>query len=184
MSASQTPEPDYELLIAALNIELGIPFDYAERRGLILHAEADDDALVCIGLNSSQSEVRLTIPATAAWHRMQSAAADNGIVLLPLSGFRSVARQTEIIREKLAAGQSLLDILRVIAAPGYSEHHTGRALDIGTPDDPPMEEEFALTAAYRWLNNHAGSFGFHLSYPRDNPHGIVFEPWHWLWSAD
>jgi len=104
-------------------------------------------------------------------------------VLLPLSGFRSVARQEEIIREKLSAGQPLADILRLVAAPGYSEHHTGRALDLGAPDEPPLEEGFAETAAFTWLVAHAGDYGFRLSYPRGNPHGIAYEPWHWCWHA-
>ncbi len=114
---------------------------------------------------------------------MGAAAARDGIALLPLSGFRSMARQEEIIRDKLSAGQSLADILRLVAAPGYSEHHTGCALDIGAPDEPPLEEGFAQTAAFAWLTRRAGEFGFKLSYPRNNPHGIAYEPWHWCWHG-
>ena len=33
-----------------------------------------------------------------------------------------------------------------------------------------------------WLASHAGEFGFSMSYPRGNPHGIVYEPWHWLYA--
>jgi len=69
------------------------------------------------------------------------------------------------------------------AAPGYSEHHGGRALDIGTPDEPPAEESFEKTAAFEWLQRNAEGHGFVLSYPRDNPHGIVYEPWHWCWRG-
>ncbi|RBC14748.1 D-alanyl-D-alanine carboxypeptidase family protein, partial [Xanthomonas oryzae pv. oryzae] len=57
------------------------------------------------------------------------------------------------------------------------------ALDIGTPGEPPAEESFATTPAFAWLRNNANAFGYRLSYPRDNPHGIVYEPWHWRWSA-
>lgn len=71
------------------------------------------------------------------------------------------------------------EILNVNAAPGYSEHHGGRALDIGTPGEPPAEESFEHTPAFAWLTRHAGDFGFVMSYPRGNPHGIVYEPWHW-----
>ncbi|HPF74253.1 MAG TPA: D-alanyl-D-alanine carboxypeptidase family protein, partial [Xanthomonadaceae bacterium] len=67
-------------------------------------------------------------------------------------------------------------------APGFSEHHSGNALDIGTPDEPPAEESFENTAAFDWLCENAPNFGFQLSYPRNNPHGIVYEPWHWCWS--
>ena len=127
--------------------------------------------------------VRLAPRAAAAWKRMHVTATRDGIVLLPLSGFRSVARQRAIIRGKLADGQRLAEILRLIAAPGFSEHHTGRALDIGSPDDLAQDEHFARTTAFHWLRRHAGKFGFRLSYPRRNPHGIAYEPWHWCWHA-
>ncbi len=94
-----------------------------------------------------------------------------------------IARQAELIRAKLDAGQPLETILQILAAPGCSEHHTGLAVDVGTPGLPPLQERFAETAAFAWLSRHAQGFGFSLSYPRGNLHGIVFEPWHWCWSA-
>ena len=91
---------------------------------------------------------------------------------------RSHAYQLGIFRRKLARGQRLEDILAVNAAPGYSEHHGGRALDIGTPGEPPAEESFEATPEFDWLTAKAARFGFSMSYPRGNPHGIVYEPWH------
>lgn len=159
---------------------LGIPADYAVARRLLPQREAH--ALVSVGPAADDGQiVRLAPPAAAAWRRMRTAARRDGIVLLPLSGFRSVARQTRIIRAKLAAGQRIASILELVAAPGFSEHHTGRALDIGSPDGAGLEEAFARTAAFRWLRRHAEKFGFHLSYPRGNRHGIGYEPWHWCW---
>ena len=114
---------------------------------------------------------------------MHAAAAADGITLIPLSGFRSIARQYRIIRRNLAKGRPLPDILRFIAAPGFSEHHTGRAIDIGDPTDVSIEDSFDRTAAFRWLRRRAGKFGFVMSYPRRNPHGIGYEPWHWCWHA-
>ena len=57
----------------------------------------------------------------------------------------------------------------------------GRALDLGSPAAVDLDEDFARTREYRWLTRHAARFGFRLSYPRGNPHGIGFEPWHWCW---
>ena len=91
--------------------------------------------------------------------------------------------QLGIFERKLARGLTVEEILKVNAAPGYSEHHGGRALDIGTPDEPPAEESFEKTAAFAWLQRNADGHGFVLSYPRDNPHGIVYEPWHWCWRG-
>ena len=54
----------------------------------------------------------------------------------------------------------------------------------GPPGEPPAEESFERTAAFDWLRTHAGAHGFTMSYPRDNPHGIVYEPWHWRHDAE
>ena len=159
---------------------LGIPTDYAARARQRIHPEAKH--LVFIGRAADDRKIlRLAPGAAAAWRRMQAAAAGDGITLVPLSAFRSIARQTTIIRRKLARGQAIETILRVSAVPGCSEHHTGRALDLGTPDHLGLEDSFARTKAFRWLQKHAAQFGFQLSYPRRNPHGIVYEPWHWCW---
>lgn len=163
-----------------LHRSLGIPPDYARTRGLPLQREAT--RFVAVGRAPGDGRIiRLAPRAAVAWRRMHDAAARDGIVLTSLSGFRSVARQTKIIRANLAAGRPLGKILRLIAAPGFSEHHTGRALDLGTPGCEKLEAAFARTAAFRWLARHAGEFGFRLSYPRNNPHGIAYEPWHWCW---
>ena len=47
-----------------------------------------------------------------------------------------------------------------------------------------LEEDFENTGAFDWLSRRASQFGFHLSYPRDNPHGVIYEPWHWAWRED
>jgi D-alanyl-D-alanine carboxypeptidase len=159
--------------------ELGIPADYGPRRGLQPQPEAA--YLVSIGMTAEGRDIRLTQGTADAWYAMRQAAADSGILILALSGFRSIQRQTEIIRAKLAAGQGIDAILLVNAAPGYSEHHTGRAVDVGVAGEPPLTEAFEKTAAFGWLEKHAGGFGFRLSYPRDNPHGIAYEPWHWFY---
>ena len=75
------------------------------------------------------------------------------------------------------------EILTVNAAPGYSEHHSGLALDLGAPGEPPAQESFERTATFAWLTQKACTYGFAMSYPRDNPYGIVYEPWHWRYAA-
>lgn len=160
--------------------QLGIPADYLLTRHLPLQREAKK--LVAIGRNPDGRLLRLAPRAAVAWRRMRAAAAQDGVQLLPISGFRSVARQTCIIRNKLRANGHIADILRVNAAPGCSEHHTGHALDLGSHDHPDLDERFGRTAEFRWLTKHAGRFGFQLSYPRNNLHGIAYEPWHWCWQ--
>ncbi len=67
------------------------------------------------------------------------------------------------------------------APPGFSEHHTGYALDI-CDETLSLDESFAETRAYRWLQQNARAFNFELSFPR---HGEVsFEPWHWRFEGE
>lgn len=161
---------------------LGIPADYARKRRMPVQREAR--SLVSIGPAADDGKpVRLTPRTAAAWQRMVAAATEDGVKLLPISGYRSVSRQARLIRRKLAAGQGISSILRLIAAPGCSEHHTGRAIDVGSPEDCALDEDFARTAEFEWLKRNAARFGFHLSYPRGNRQGIAYEPWHWCWRG-
>lgn len=161
---------------------LGLDDTYGERTGLPLVAEPE--WLGFAGFDRYRRPLWLTDPAARAWTHMRDAAMRDGVVLEAISGYRSHDYQLGIFERKLARGQSIDEILSVNAAPGYSEHHSGRALDIGTPDEPPAEESFERTTAFAWLRDNAGAYGFVMSYPRDNPHGIVYEPWHWYFSQD
>lgn len=167
--------------LAAIHHALGIVADYGAQRSLRPFDEAIERELVEVALNPDGRPVRLRPAAAAAWYCMRDAARADGVTLVAISGFRSVQRQTELIRDKLDAGQPLAEILRSVAAPGYSEHHTGRAIDITSDEHIDLDEDFARTAAFRWLQRRAPGFGFSLSFPKDNPHGIVYEPWHWCW---
>ena len=161
---------------------LGIDADaYAGRTGLALVAEPD--WLAFAGRDRYRRPLWLHVDAARAWAGLRAAAARDGVVLEAISGYRSHDYQLGIFERKLARGEEVPDILRVNAAPGYSEHHSGLALDIGTPGEPPAEESFETTPAFAWLQAHAGDHGFGMSYPRDNPHGIVHEPWHWRFHA-
>ncbi|NDK39983.1 D-alanyl-D-alanine carboxypeptidase family protein [Pseudoxanthomonas gei] len=156
---------------------LGLDEGYGDQAGLALVPEPA--ALAFAGFDRYRRPLWLTASATRAWQSMRQAAAADGVALEAISGYRSHDYQLGIFERKLARGQSVQQILTVNAAPGYSEHHSGNALDIGAPGELPAEESFEATAAFAWLTTHAGDAGFHMSYPRDNPHGIVYEPWHW-----
>ena len=162
---------------------LGLDADgYATRSGLELVPEPD--WLAFAGFDRWRRALWLRINAARAWLRLLAAARADGIVLDAISGYRSHDYQLGIFERKLTRGQTVEQILAVNAAPGFSEHHSGLALDIGTPDEPPAEESFETTPAFAWLQANAAAHGFTLSYPRDNPHGIVYEPWHWRFSAN
>jgi D-alanyl-D-alanine carboxypeptidase len=157
---------------------LAIPESFLTRYRLPLHHECED--LVSIGLDMFNREQRMERTASAQWRAMVAAASRDGVVLLAISAFRSFDYQRKIIERKLAEGQTIEQITRASALPGYSEHHTGRAIDIGTPGSGPLTEEFEQTLAFNWLMRRARDFGFSMTYPRDNSFGIMFEPWHWM----
>ncbi|MCC8685460.1 M15 family metallopeptidase [Xanthomonas campestris pv. raphani] len=160
--------------------QLGIGADaYVAQTGLDLIAEPA--ALHLAGRDRFARPLWLSAGAARAWRQLRAAALREDVVLDAISGYRSHDYQLGIFERKFARGLTLAQILAVNAAPGFSEHHSGDAVDIGTPGEPPAEESFESTAAFAWLQTHAGRFGFRLSYPRDNPHGIVYEPWHWRW---
>lgn len=168
-------------MLRELHDELGIPRDYGRGGWPREFHEATD--LVEVGPNLVGRMQRLTPLAAERWRAMAAAAERDGVTLLIVSGFRSVDYQARLIRKKINAGQSIDEILAVNAAPGFSEHHTGQALDIATPGSRPLTEEFENSEAFRWLTRRAAEFGFSMSYPRDNPSGFIYEPWHWALSA-
>jgi len=161
---------------------LGLDEGYGERSGLPLVPEPA--WLGFAGFDRYRRPVWLHPRAARAWSHMRGDAMRDGVVLEVISGYRSHDYQLGIFDRKLARGLAVAEILAVNAAPGYSEHHSGRALDIGAPDEPAAEESFERTPAFAWLRHNAAGHGFVMSYPRDNPHGIVYEPWHWCWRGD
>ncbi|MGB0134329.1 M15 family metallopeptidase [Dokdonella sp.] len=161
---------------------LGVPPDYGACHRLRVVREPRK--LSSIGEDIHGRTQWMAPRAARAWTRMQNAAANEGIELQVVSAFRSASYQLVIIERKLERGLSMEEILRVSAAPGYSEHHSGRVVDITCPGFEALEEEFEKSPAFAWLQRHAEEHGFALSYPPDNVHGIAYEPWHWCWHRN
>lgn len=183
VSASMAPPSSLELVPTATPFVPQIPTSLLGHRPF---AEAPSDQLVTIGSYQGRS-VQLHRRAAQAWGAMTQAAAQAGVILVPISGFRSIADQEYLFFQQ-ARKRALRPQERALvsAPPGYSEHHTGYALDIGDGRDPSTDVElsFTRTAAWRWLTQNAARFGFELSFPENNPQGISFEPWHWRYVGD
>ena len=110
---------------------------------------------------------------------------DLGTSLRIESGYRTPAYQLYLFLFYLPKhGYSIRETNRFVALPGYSEHGAPdrQAIDfinehgINGEDHP---EQFEALPEYAWLQAHAATYGFFLSYPRDNPLHTSFEPWHW-----
>lgn len=161
-------------------IALGISGELITARGL---RECEEAAALEVAEVGADGRDHLLVPLAAeAWRGLKAAALVDGIDLFIVSAFRSIDRQAEIVRRKLENGAALESILTVCAPPGFSEHHTGRAVDLSTPGSRALEVEFDQTAAYVWLTEHAAEFGYYLSYPIGNPWGYQYEPWHWCFN--
>jgi D-alanyl-D-alanine carboxypeptidase len=174
-------DPTRQRAIREQALALGVPADYARVRKLTAVREPRE--LACIGRDIHERVQWLAPRAARAFMRMREAAAGDAIELQLVSAFRSTDYQLGILQRKLERGQTIDDILRVSAAPGYSEHHSGRAIDLTTPGHSALEEEFERSPAFGWLQANAARFGYALSYPRGNPHRIAYEPWHWCWHS-
>ncbi len=174
--------PEDDKTLKRLHAELGVPTDYAQRCRLPLQRLTAP--LVDAGVDVFDRPIRMTAATLRRWQFMCQAAAAEGVTLQVVSAYRDPDYQAGLIRRKLDTGESCASILTRIAAPGYSEHHTGRALDITTAGSRALEEDFEATDAFAWLCRHGDDYGFRLSFPRDNPYGVIYEPWHWFQFAE
>lgn len=139
----------------------------------------------------SATAVNKTLQTVAcdAFLEMQKAAAADGVTVWMQSGYRSVKYQTSLYERKtkyyLDKGYDNATAREKAAAvvnpPGYSEHNCGLAADLNSPEHTGLDEGFEKTAAFRWLCEHAGDYGFILRYPKDaeDKTEIIYEPWHW-----
>ena len=167
----------YQKKIKQIHKSLGIPNDYGKSGGLPCYSEEIN--LVYVGIDLYGRKQFLNNEAAYYWKKLKSSALSEDIELFIVSGFRSFDYQASLIKKKLDNGQSISEILAINAAPGFSQHHTGCAIDITTQECEPLTEEFEKTEAFAWLSINADSYGFSMTYPRNNRYGFIYEPWHW-----
>lgn len=149
-------------------------------------AEAPADELRPVGdYRATGRIVRLRQTAAQAFLKMQEAAHADGVELVPISGFRSRDYQAGLFKRAVKRYGGQQAAARWVAPPGHSEHHTGLAIDIGDGARPACDVQlcFEETGAATWLAEHAGEFGFELSFPRGSRQP-KYEPWHWRYVGD
>ncbi len=115
--------------------------------------------------------------------KMYNEAYSEGINLTINNAYRDQDEQKEILDARVSSyvsqgyskDEALRESLKIVAAPGYSEHETGLAIDFSSLDP---EENRAMWA---WLNNNAYKYGFIRRYPPDKVSitGISYEAWHY-----
>jgi len=162
-----------------LNFQAQINHDH-RILGHLPYAEIPKEKLVLIEPN-----IEVHIDMRDSLIRMKEEAKKDGIYLIFLSGYRSINLQNEIFYSlKSFRNQEAAERARVSAPPGYSEHSTGFAIDIGdaTQRETDFETDFENTDAFRWLIKNAAKFHFKLSFNKDNKY-IDYEPWHWRYEG-
>ena len=148
--------------------------------GHLPYAEISKEKLVLIEPN-----IKVHIDMRDSLLKMREEAKKDGIYLVFLSGYRSINLQNDIFYSlKSIRNQEAAERARVSAPPGYSEHSTGFAIDIGdaTQRETDFETDFENTDAFRWLIKNAAKFHFKLSFNKDNKY-IDYEPWHWRYEG-
>ena len=136
---------------------------------------------------TSDGKIKMRPSAAEKFKQMQAAAQADGVTLVAVSAFRTTQAQSELffsVKEQRV--EDAVKRAKVSAPPGYSEHHTGYAIDIGDGHAPAthVEPEFADTAAFKWLQQNALKYSFELSFPPNNEQGVSYEPWHWRFVGD
>jgi D-alanyl-D-alanine carboxypeptidase len=162
-----------------LNFQAQINHDH-RILGHLPYAQIPREKLVLIEPN-----IEVHIDMRDSLLNMRDEAKKDGIYLVFLSGYRSINLQNEIFYSlKSFRNQEAAERARVSAPPGYSEHSTGFAIDIGdaTQRETDFETEFENTDAFRWLKNNAAKFHFKLSFNKNNKY-IDYEPWHWRYEG-
>ena len=128
-------------------------------------------------LVTSLSGILVTPDTADAIEKMSQDASYNGLNLQACSGYRSFEKQEEIYeRYKRENGREYAD--NYSARPQFSEHHTGRAIDLISPAG--ITDDFESTAECKWVHKNAWKYGFILRYPKGSEEitGYSYEPWH------
>jgi hypothetical protein len=131
-----------------------------------------------VSVRGVNGPVQLHKFAAQAWSALVNAARAEGLrepLLLPVSGYRSSARQARLYQQALKSYHTPEEARRWVAPPGHSAHRSGRAIDfyLGGRNASWNVANLRRLPAYRWLAANAERFGF---YPYDA------EPWHWEYN--
>lgn len=135
---------------------------------------------VKLRLASGAEQMQFSKSAVPALEEMFKAAANDGVMLVFGSGFRSENYQRTLYNQYVAAdGQTAAD--RYSARPGTSEHQTGLSFDATASNGAcHLEKCFKDTPEGAWLAKNAHKYGFIVRYAegKESVTGYDYEPWH------
>ena len=171
------PQPEDAVFLTLVNRTHKLPEDWESKICLV-------DAQ-----NYNQESIRVEKNACDAFRALQADVLNDGVQIELESSYRSVERQQELWAEyEQAYGLDYCN--QYVAVPGFSEHHTGLAIDVNLiqPEKEQTEEERAAERAELWAKVHAklAPHGFILRYleGREDVTGYSYEPWHIRYIGD
>lgn len=172
-TSSVNLEQEKQVSVKSKNSYGHFPFPQADFKRLI--------TIASYATGEYQRYEYLAPEAGKALMKMIYAARNKGVWIVPVSGFRTVTDQEKLFQRQIEKRGSPKAAAKFSAPPGYSEHHTGYAVDLADGHFPKQDitNQFAETQAFQWLTLHSKEFGFELSFPKNNSQGVSYEPWHW-----
>ena len=125
-------------------------------------------------------ETELNATTAKALEELVSGAKANGVDLMLVSGYRSYNFQEDLF-DYYVRTDGRVKAEQQSARPGYSEHQTGWAADVGAVSRTcEIEICFGDTPEGTWVAANAHTYGFIIRYPKDQTPttGYEYEPWH------
>ncbi|MFY4775021.1 M15 family metallopeptidase [Metabacillus sp. RGM 3146] len=168
----QTIVTNPEDILVLVNKKRLLPSDYIPRDLVIPN--------IPWAFKENLEKKHLRKPAASAAEKLFQKAKEEGISLIGQSGYRSYSRQKSIFAFNTKQSNKE-EANQVSAIPGESEHQTGLALDVTSPEvNYELTEEFGQTKEGIWLKEHAADFGFIIRYQKgkESITGYQYEPWH------
>lgn len=154
-----------------------------------LEKEVDENKLTSI---TDTWEIDSRIKAD--FEDFQKAAKKAGYPISIVSTYRTIAYQKEIfnqsVQQLISEGETKAEATRLtkltMTEPGFSEHHTGLAIDMVDSNWYKNYTTELLDASYgaepgaKWYAENAATYGFIVRYPKGKEKitGITYEPWH------
>ena len=130
-------------------------------------------------------EVKVEKEAYEEYKKLAKALKDEGVIIKLDSVYRSVQDQQNLWDEWSQDPEKGIDYVRkFVAVPGYSEHHTGLAIDICIKKDGKLiydnDEMIAEREIFAKIHEKLADYGFILRYleNREDSTGYTYEPWH------
>ena len=133
--------------------------------------------------SASGKEIFVETEALKKYYELHDALAEEDIYILLDSTYRSVASQEDLVKRFTEEyGENY--VKQYVAVPGYSEHHTGLAIDVclrvGNTIIDDNDEMIAEREIFSKIHEKLADYGFILRYQegRDDVTGYAYEPWH------